>query len=282
MHEIGWKIFEVILILAFITLMGGKFGFGPVLWARRSSGRKRAEEGTERRELVARVQKLLPQADDSNVLYSMYKETHTSGGSKVSVTTYTYYSRVFVIDGERIWMIPVNYDRKRRSYELGSPAVIPEEAVKGVNLSGKRDKSLTYTFWIDMDKRTLPLQMVVEPFCFRRNSFYPFNLLQQTACDKAVKAAEDLARRACGMSPEDLENDRLKNLGTGYGFYAGCLGFIGVLCATGQLLPATIILFAIALVMLGLMIVNKRIPKLSAVVVIVEILAAWWVSQGMS
>lgn len=277
MQQFEWLAFNIIITFISFTLVGAWYGFGPVLWIRRLSGRRRAEEGTDRRELVRRVRELLPQATENNVLFSMFRDSNTSGGSQFSVTTYSYCPQVFVADGISLWTIPMEYDRKKRQYELGSPIMLSEKSIERVSLSGKRDKSLTYTFWIDTGKRTVPLRMVVEAFCFRKNSFYPFDLYQQAACDKAIQAAENLARRACDMTSEDLENSRLDDMGVGYGMYAACAGLIGFLCTNPDCLPAAFIFFAIALILLGLTLAHGRIPKLSAVVVLVELMAAWWV-----
>ena len=44
---------------------------GPIIWAKRAAG---ALEGANRRELVAQVQQLLPQANDGNVVFSLHRE----------------------------------------------------------------------------------------------------------------------------------------------------------------------------------------------------------------
>ena len=267
--------FGIFILIVVIIIVGARYGFGPVLWIKRSLGRKRAQEGEDRRELIARVQKLLPQANDDNVVFSMYRERSTRGGSKVTVTTDTYYPRVFVVEEDHFWVIPLSYDKRKRTYRLGEPDIVPEEAVKLVRLTGKRGKNLTCTFYLKTETDSAELAMVLSPLCYRENSFHPFNLLQEAACDRALEAAEKLAYKACHLTPEELEADRLKDECSTYGVYAGCSGMLGVMLTPLESITAVSIPFFAALILFGLMIAKKRIPKFSAIVVIVEAVIAY-------
>lgn len=130
----------VLLVLAALTIVGARQGFGPIIWARKASGRKRAESGEDRRALLARVRELLPQANAENTVFSLYVETQSSGGSKVRVTTYTYYSRVFVLDGDSLWLIPLSFDKKSRAYALSAPLEIPADMVRDVGAGKEADR----------------------------------------------------------------------------------------------------------------------------------------------
>ena len=57
--------FTQIITLLFVFVFGSivvarVYETGPVIWLKRAARRSRAEEGADRRELVARVQQLLP------------------------------------------------------------------------------------------------------------------------------------------------------------------------------------------------------------------------------
>ena len=85
-----------------LTGLGARRDFGPVNWARRNAGRKRAQEGSDRRVLVERVQQFLLQANDGNAVFSVYEKSETHGGSQFKVTTYTYYPRVLPQGGAEL------------------------------------------------------------------------------------------------------------------------------------------------------------------------------------
>ncbi len=267
----------VLLVLAVWTIVGARHGFGPIVWAKRASGRKRAESGEDRRALLARVRELLPQASEENTVFSLYVDSHTSGGSKVRVTTYTYYSRVFVLEGESLWLIPLSFDKRSRDYALSEPLEIPQSMVRDVQLSGKRGKKLTVSLALDLGGQTDVVQMVLQPFCFRKTRYYPFDLLQESACQRLLDAVEKMALAVCGKTPEDLEAERLKDECSNYGLYAAMVGFLGVMLSpAGMSHFPMYICFGISLALLLMILVKKRIPKLSAVVVAVEIAAAFF------
>lgn len=267
----------LICVVIVSALLARTYEAGPIIWIKRAARRKRALEGTDRRALVARIQQLLPQANDDNVLFSLHRESSTSGGSKVTVISSTYYYTVFVVDGDFFWVIPMSYDRRGRSYQLGKPIPFSADIVKGVRLTGKRSKTLTFHFLLgDQDQ---PLYMDLTPFCFRKNSFYPFDLMQETACDKARQLAEAMARTACNLTPEELEKGRCKDECSNYGTYAACAGFFGIMFAAAPFLPAILVCFGISLVLFGVMLSKKQPPKVSAVVVLIEAIVAYLIMR---
>ena len=275
-----YNIMMVLLILVgTYSLIGIRYEFGPYVWIKRSIGHRRAQIGADRQELVARVQKLLPWADDKNIVFSLYKDTTTSSGSKVGVTAHTYYSRVFVLEENHIWIIPMTYDRKKRTYELGVPVLLPEKIVKKVVLSGRRKRTLVFTFWLESNEHLTPLEMVLAPFCFRLNSFYPFDMMQEAACIKAREVAEQLAFRAYGVSPEDLEKGRLKAECSQYGICAAVLGVIALLLIPMNCIGVVAFFLTMAVIMLGLILIKRQIPKVSALIVIIEIVEAYLIMR---
>ena len=93
----------------------------------------------------------------------------------------------------------MSYRKGERNYELGTRSLLPEELVKGVDLTGKRGKALTVTFRLETEHRHISLEMVLAPLCYRKNKFYPLDLLQEAACAKALEAAEKLAEHAASL-----------------------------------------------------------------------------------
>lgn len=272
----------VVLFLVFviICLMVAKvYDAGPVIWIKRAARRSRALEGTDRRELVARVQQLLPQANDSNVLFSLHRESSASGGSQFTILSTTYYPMVFVVDGDFFWVIPMAYDKRKRAYALGTPGRFSAGDVKAVQLTGTRRKTLTFTFHLELDGRQREIDMDLTPFQFRKNSFYPFDFMQDTACDQAMKLAEKMAFTACQLTPEDLEAGRLKDECSNYGTYAACIGFFGVMFTSVKLLPAILTCFGISLLLFAVMLAKKQVPKVSAVVVILEAAVSYMIMR---
>lgn len=268
----------VLFILVVVSVMLARiYETGPIIWIKRAARRRRAMEGADRRALVARIQQLLPQANDDNVLFSLHRESSASGGSKVTVLSSTYYYTVFVADGDSFWVIPMSYDRHARSYQLGTPVPFNASIVKGVRLTGKRGKTLTFHFLLG--DQTQPLYMDLTPFYFRKNSFYPFDLMQEAACRKARQLAEAMALAACGLTPEDLEAGRCKDECSEYGLYAACTGFLGVMFAAAPFLPVVLICFGISLVLFGVMLSKKRPPKTSAVVVLAEAVISYMIMR---
>lgn len=171
------------------------------------------------------------------------------------------------------------YDKRRRHYELGEPVQFTADAVRQISLTGTRGKTLTVNFLLELDGRKRDIDMDLTPFCFRKNSFYPFDLMQETACDRALKVAENMARIACNLTPEELEAGRLKEECSQYGTYAACAGIFGVLLTPANNLPIVLACFAISLLLFGRMIAKKQIPKISAIVVLIEAVGAYLLMQ---
>lgn len=206
------KIVTLLILLVIGSAMLAKVSeAGPLIWIKRAARRGRALEGTDRRELVARVQQLLPQANDSNVVFSLHRESSASGGSQFTILSSTYYPMVFVVDRDALWMIPMAYDRHKRSYAPGTPERFSADDVRQMRLTGKRGKTLTFTFLLELDGRKREIDMDLTLYCLRKNRFYPFDLMQETACHRALQAAKTMALTACHLTPEDLEAGRLKD-----------------------------------------------------------------------
>lgn len=268
---------STLLIAAFaLTVATWRYNMGPVIWVRKALGRSRAQkDGSTRKELVERVRQLLPRAVDGNVVFSLQAESHTSGGSRVRVTTNTYHYKVFVADTEGLWIIPFYYDKKARSYELGQPVVLTQDLLQTVKLAGRRGGKMEVTFFLKPEVGLNQVVMVLEPLQFRRNGYYPFDFLQEAACEKALEVTERMALAGCGQTAGDLEESRLEDECGSYALIAGLCGFFGVIAASvSHSLMLTGLLFAAALVMFGVMIGKKRFPKISLVFVIAEALLA--------
>lgn len=275
-----YKIVTVLFLLIFGSIVLARvYEVGPIIWFKRVSRRKRALEGADRRDLVARVQQLLPQANDGNVVFSFHRESSASGGSKITVLSTTYYPMVFVVDGDTFWMLPMSYDKRKRHYALGTPVQFSADAVRQMRLTGKRGKTLTFTFQLELDGRKREIDMDLTPFCFRKNACYPFDLMQEAACDKALHLAETMAHTACHLTPEDLEAGRLKDECSDYGTYAACAGLFGFLLSPTKNLPIVLFCFGIAVILFGLITSKKQIPKFSAVVVLIEAAASYLVMR---
>lgn len=275
-----FKILTILLILFVVSAVLAKvYEVGPFIWIKRAARRRRALEGADRRELVARVQQLLPQANDGNVVFSLHRESSASGGSQFTVLSSTYYPMVFVADGDSFWMIPLAYDKWKRSYALGAPEQFSAADVRQMRLTGKRGKTLTFTFLLELDGRKREIDMDLTPLCFRKNRFYPFDFMQDAACDRALQVAEKMALTACQLTPEELEAGRLKDECSNYGTYAACTGVFGVMFAAAESLPIVLVCFGISLILFFVMLTKKQIPKVSAVVVLIEAAAAYWIMQ---
>ena len=269
-----------ILAICLSCLVTGWFyGFGPVIWARKAAGRRRARSAHSRQELVLRVQQLLPQARDSSVVFSVEEEQSTSGGSKVQVTTSTYHYKIFVAEPQSLWIIPFYYQKGPRTYELGTPVSLTRELIQDVSLSGQKDRKLEVTFRLKPAVGLDQVVMVLEPFQFQKNRHYPFDFFQEEACTQAYATAQRLALLACGKDNLDLEESRLKNACDNHAVSAFMCGFFGMAAAiSGGLLPA-LVLFGAAAVLLVLILVKGQIPKLSLVLVILEALGAYFFSR---
>lgn len=265
----------ILIVLVSFTLVGAFYGFGPVLWYRRSKGKKRAQTGEDRRELLARVQQLLPQASDDNLVFSLYCESRTSGGSSVKVTTHTYYRKVYVVDGGQFWLVPFQSGKGKWEYALGQPIQIPAEAIKHMSYSGKRGKNLKCVFTLELDGQIEELEMMLSPCCVRESKYYPFDLLQEKACENALAAFEQLAQTCCGLSVEDLEKDRIKQQCVGFSVYAIVAGFVGMVFSMTKVPALSLVAFGVAVVLFGLMFAKKNPPKVSLVLVLIEAALAW-------
>ena len=267
-------IVSAIVILAVVfTLTGVSHRFGPWLWYKRAAGRRRALTGEDRRQLVERVRQLLPQARDENLVFSLYHESRTRG-SKVSVTVERYDYKVYVADRGRLWLLPMDYDPRTRAYALGEPVLLPEHALRRVDVSGRRGRALTYKLLLETDGQVTERELVLAPLCFRYNAHDPFDLTQDAACGEVEKTVQRMARSACDLTPEDLEKLRLKNESFLYGTYAACTGMLGLLLTPAGALPVAVC-FAVALVLLGLILVKGRAPQFSALAVAAEAVAAY-------
>lgn len=270
------QIFALLLVFVVGSIMSAKFyEAGPIIWFKRAVRRKRAQEGADRRALVAQVQQLLPQANDGNVIFSNHQESSASGGSQFTILSSTYYPMVFVADGDSFWVIPVAYQRWKRTYALGAPVQFSANDVREISLTGKRGKTMTFTFQLELDGRKSEINMDITPFCFRKNAFYPFDLMQEAACDKATKLAEKMAFAACHLTPEALEAGRLKDECSNYGLYAACAGVFGIMFTPTEFLPIVLACFGISLILFVVMLAKKQIPKLSAIVVLIEAVIAY-------
>ena len=271
-----FKIIALLLILIFGSFIFAKvYETGPIIWLKRSARRSRALEGADRRELVARVQQLLPQANDGNVVFSLHRESSSSGGSQFTILSTTYYPMVFVVDGDSFWMIPMAYDKRKRVYALGAPQRFSAADVRQMRLTGKRGKTLTFTFHLELDGRKREIDMDLTPYQFRKNAFYPFDFVQEAACERAMELAERMALTACQMTPEALEEGRLKDECDNYATYAAGIGMLGFFASPSKSLIAVAPFFAVSLILFGVMISKKRFPKISAVIVLLEAFASY-------
>lgn len=267
-------ILSAVVILAVVfTLTGVGHRFGPWLWYKRAAGRRRALAGEDRRQLVERVRRLLPQARDENLVFSLYHESRTRG-SKVSVTVDRYDYKVYVADRGRLWVLPMDYDPRTRAYALGEPALLPEHALRRVDVSGRRGRALTYKLLLETDGQVTERELVLAPLCFRYDAHDPFDMVQDAACGEVEKTVQRMARAACDLTPEDLEKLRLKNECSLYGTYAACTGMLGLLLTPAGALPAAVC-FGAALALLGLMLAKGRAPRFSALAVAAEAAAAY-------
>lgn len=88
-----------------------------------------------------------------------------------------------------------------------------------------------------------------------------------------------MALTACQLTPEELEAGRLKDECSNYGTYAACTGVFGVMFAAAESLPIVLVCFGISLILFFVMLAKKQIPKVSAVVVLIEAAAAYWIMQ---
>ena len=248
------KIVYILILLLVISFATAKvYEAGPIIWLKQAMRRRRALEGADRRELVARVQQLLPQANDGNVVFSLHRESSSSGGSQFPVLTSTYYPMVFVADGDCFWILSMAYDKRKRAYALGTPVPFSAADVRQVKLTGKRSKTLTFTFHLEVDGRQREIDMDLTPFCCRLNRFHPFDLMQEAACDRAMELAERMALTACRLTPEALEAERLKDECSNYAIYAACSGVFGIMFAAAELIPVVLVFFGISLLLFGIM-----------------------------
>lgn len=274
MFRLIWMLFVLFIC---VSLAGWYMGFGPVIWLRRARGVAQAQaDDSVRRELVERVRQVLPQANNANTVFSLWEENRGSGGSKVHVVSTAYHYMVYVADSDCLWAIPFHYDKRAKTYQLGSPAALTKDRIQNVSLDGKRDKNLKVTFYLKKEVGYDTIVMALAPVQFKKNRFYPFNLLQEEACARALSAAEKLAFAACGKTPEDLEKDRIKGECLGYAIYAIVAGFVGFVVASGSgSLVGTLVFFAAALGLFGLMIAKKNPPKFSVIAVVLEALLSY-------
>lgn len=269
------KIVILLVVLVFGSAVVARvYETGPIIWLKRAARRGRALEGSDRRELVAQVQQLLPQANDGNVVFSLHRERSASGGSQFTIMSTTYYPMIFVVDGDSFWMIPISYKKRAKTYTLGAPARFSAGDVRQMRLTGQRGKTLTFTFCLELDGRKREIDMDLTPFQFRMNAYHPFDMMQETACDRAMQVAEQMAYTACQMTPQDLEAGRVKDECGNYATYAVCAGFFGLMFSSAKILPLIVFCFGISLVLFGVMLSKKQIPKISAVLVIIEAAAA--------
>lgn len=258
----------VLLFLYWLVFRGGPLGL-----YRCSRGKTRAQEGSQRKELVQRVQALLPQAKEDTILFSMHEKRSVRGGSHVTVVNTTYTPLVFVADGERLWVIPVQVG-KRHSYQLGNPIPLTSEFIKEVSLRGKAGQD-QYIFSVETRDGTQEIPMAIQPFLYQKNRHCPVDLVQEEACRKMTALAQRLAFLSCHMSVEDLEEDRRKDRAIGYATIAGFIGMLGLMFAFLEDANATITLFIATLVPFALMLRNRQIPKISAIVVLVQAILSY-------
>ena len=279
MNDLIHFLVPIVAIIFSWVVTGWFYGFGPVIWARKATGRRRARSTRSRQELVLRVQQLLPQARDNNLVFSVEEERSASGGSKVQVTTSLYHYKVFVAEPQSLWILPFYYQKGPRTYELGTPVSLTRELIQDVTLSGHREKKLEVTFHLKPAVGLDKVVMVLEPFQFRKNRHYPFDFFQEEACTQAYATTQRLALLACGKDTMDLEDSRRKDACDDHAVTAFLCGFLGMAVAiSGPPLPA-LILFGAAAVLLLRILVKGRIPKLSLVLVILEALGAYWFSR---
>ena len=272
----AFKIGSLLFLLIFGSFVLARiYAVGPLVWLKRAALRSRALEGTDRRELLDRVRQLLPQANDCNVIFSLHRENSSSGGSKVTVISTTYYYNVFVVDGDFLWVLPMAYDKRRRSYQLGTPVRFSASDVRQVRLTGKHGKTLTFHFLLELDGRKLELAMALTPYCFRLNKYYPFTLMQEEACEKARQTAERMAFIACSLSASALEKERLKDECGDYALYAVCASVFGLMCTPTESPIPVLACFAISLILFGVMLSKKQVPKVSAVLVLLAAVGAY-------
>lgn len=183
---------------------------------------------------------------------------------------------VYVAGADCLRTIPFHYDKRTKEYQLGDPGALTKDNVSSVSLDGRRGKNLKVTFYLKKEVGYDSVVMALMPVHFKKNRFYPFDLLQEEACGRALSAAEKLAFTACGKTPEDLEKDRIKGECLSYAIYAIVVGFIGFIVASGSgSVLGTLAFFAVSLGLFGLMIAKKNPPRFSVIAVALEALLSF-------
>lgn len=163
------------------------------------------------------------------------------------------------------------------TYQLGQPVALTRELIRDVGMTGRRGKKMEVTFLLKPEAGPDKVVMVLEPLHFKKNKFYPFDLLQEEACGRAMDMAEKLALAACGKTAEELEAGRMKDECGNYATAAGLFGFFGIIAASvSNSLLLTLGLFAVAVAMFGVIVSKKQLPKISVIVVAVEAAAAYF------
>lgn len=80
---------------------------------------------------------------------------------------------------------------------------------------------------------------------------------------------------ACSLSASALEKERLKDECGDYALYAVCASVFGLMCTPTENPIPVLACFAISLILFGVMLSKKQVPKVSAVLVLLAAVGAY-------
>ena len=254
-------------LLVWLLVIGAGFGWQA---AKRNRGRAAAQTGEDLENVRRAAAGALP--DGCSPAIYAHREEQSSGGRHV---TTTYYRYAVAYQGQTLYVLPLQVDKRTRQMQVGRPALFTPENLGKVTVKTKEKNGAVsrVEIWLGNKQGEAMLELRVDAENLRKNRYLPVNIMQQEECAAFERFISALAQRVSAENPgvDDLirAND---NAGLGI-FGAGIAVFGAFMTLFLPDIPIGAVLGVIGLIMA---IVSKARGAKGVASLIVSILCVIW------
>ena len=158
--------------------------------------RQAAQAGEDKNAVRQAVEKVLNGVGDYKLVYAHWEERESYGrGVK---TTYFRYAAAF--QGETLWVVPLQIDKKTRQVQAGRPGMLtPDYLGRAKVKKTEKDGTVKRVEVMLADKKGKTIvELTVEAENLRKNRWFPMNILQEEECAAFDRFITPLAQRVAG------------------------------------------------------------------------------------
>lgn len=166
---------------------------------RKSKNRKAAQSGEDRERVRNASAPLLRESDNAPLIYAHWEERESYGRT---VKT-TYHRFVVAYRDQTLWVSPFFIDKKTREMGLDRPKVLSTDNLGKITVTKKEKNGeiRQVKVWLADKQGHVLSQFDVEAENWRKNRWFPVNILQYEECAAFTRFIEALAARVAAENP---------------------------------------------------------------------------------